>query len=60
VKLCVDRAARYAAPAASVATEAFHRDPADRLIVATARAHNALLVTKDERLLAHEGVQTVW
>ena len=30
-----------------------HGDPADRLIVATARHHDALLVTADERLLAY-------
>lgn len=32
---------------------AIHGDPADRLIVATARHHDALLVTADERLLAY-------
>jgi PIN domain nuclease of toxin-antitoxin system len=30
-----------------------HGDPADRLIVATARAHGAVLMTKDRRLLAY-------
>jgi PIN domain nuclease of toxin-antitoxin system len=30
---------------------AFHADPADRLIVATARVENAILVTKDESIL---------
>jgi len=29
-----------------------HRDPADRFIAATAIAHQATLVTADERLLA--------
>lgn len=28
-----------------------HRDPADRIIVATARAWNATLLTKDQRLI---------
>ena len=28
----------------------FHRDPADRLIVATARCHGLKLVTADERI----------
>jgi PIN domain nuclease of toxin-antitoxin system len=32
-------------------TEAFYRDPADRLIVATARVANALLMTRDRRIL---------
>ena len=31
--------------------EAFHRDPADRLIVATARVANATLMTRDQRIL---------
>jgi PIN domain nuclease of toxin-antitoxin system len=31
--------------------EAFHRDPADRLIVATARITNARLMTRDRRIL---------
>jgi PIN domain nuclease of toxin-antitoxin system len=30
-----------------------HGDPADRLIVATARAHGATLLTKDSKLLAY-------
>lgn len=32
---------------------AFHGDPADRLLVATARALDLTLVTKDERILAY-------
>ena len=31
--------------------EAFHRDPADRLIVATARVASATLMTRDRRIL---------
>jgi PIN domain nuclease of toxin-antitoxin system len=31
--------------------EVFHRDPADRLIVATARVANAMLMTRDRRIL---------
>jgi PIN domain nuclease of toxin-antitoxin system len=31
---------------------AFHGDPADRLIVAAARAHGATLITADERILS--------
>jgi PIN domain nuclease of toxin-antitoxin system len=36
---------------ASSLPEAFHRDPADRLIVATARVENATLMTRDQRIL---------
>ena len=38
----------------------FHRDPADQLIVATARIHGLSLITCDKRLLAYTEVQTVW
>jgi len=31
--------------------EEFHADPADRFLVATARARNAILVTTDQRIL---------
>jgi PIN domain nuclease of toxin-antitoxin system len=31
--------------------DAFHQDPADRLIVATARVANAALMTRDQRIL---------
>ena len=40
--------------------EPFHRDPADRLIVATARRLNAAVVTADKKMLAYPHVQTVW
>ena len=36
------------------------RDPADRLIVATALHHGAPLVTKDERIRAAGIVETIW
>ena len=35
---------------------AFHRDPADQLIVATARVYNLPLVTLDERIRAYPHV----
>lgn len=44
-------------PAIAIASSrlpgALHGDPADRLIAATARHHDAVLVTADEKLLAY-------
>jgi PIN domain nuclease of toxin-antitoxin system len=37
----------------------FHKDPADRVIVATARQFAAPLLTADERILAYPHVQTI-
>lgn len=37
-----------------------HRDPADRFIVATARAYDAPLVTADETIAASRLVKCVW
>jgi PIN domain nuclease of toxin-antitoxin system len=36
----------------------FHRDPADQIIVATARIYNCSLVTADAKILAYSHVQT--
>lgn len=38
----------------------FHKDPADRLIVATARKLAAPLVTKDLKIRAYAHVKTIW
>lgn len=38
----------------------FHQDPADRMIVATARKLAAPLVTKDDRIRAYAHVKTIW
>jgi PIN domain nuclease of toxin-antitoxin system len=38
----------------------FHKDPADRIIVATARKLAAPLVTADEKIRAYPHVQTLW
>lgn len=38
----------------------FHKDPADRMIVATARKLAVPLVTADEKILQYEHVKTVW
>jgi PIN domain nuclease of toxin-antitoxin system len=39
---------------------AFHGDPADRLIVATALVHDATLVTKDRHIRAYTPVTSLW
>jgi PIN domain nuclease of toxin-antitoxin system len=38
----------------------FHKDPADRMIVATARKLAAPLVTRDEKIRAYPHVKTIW
>lgn len=38
----------------------FHKDPADRIIVALARRHGAKLVTSDEKIRAYAHVSAVW
>jgi len=38
----------------------FHKDPADRMIVATARILAIPLVTKDEKMRAYPHVKTIW
>ena len=38
----------------------FHKDPADQMIVATARVHNLVLISADQRLRTYPHVQTKW
>ncbi len=38
----------------------FHQDPADRIIVATARKLAVPLVTKDDKIRAYAHVKTIW
>ena len=38
----------------------FHKDPADRMIVATARKLAAPLVTADKKMINYEHVKTIW
>jgi PIN domain nuclease of toxin-antitoxin system len=38
----------------------FHTDPADRIIVATARMNGATLLTKDHRILDYPYVKSIW
>ena len=40
--------------------EPFHNDPADRIIVATARESGATLITSDARIRKYPHVQSVW
>ncbi|MBN1674876.1 MAG: type II toxin-antitoxin system VapC family toxin [Kiritimatiellae bacterium] len=38
----------------------FHKDPADRIIMALSRRHGAALVTSDALIRAYPHVETVW
>jgi PIN domain nuclease of toxin-antitoxin system len=38
--------------------EPFHKDPADRLLVAASRCHQLTLLTADERILTYHGVRS--
>ena len=38
----------------------FHKDPADRIIVATARKLAVPLITADEKIINYEHVVTIW
>ena len=44
----------------TVLPQFFHNDPADQIIVATAREENATILTKDEKLLAYKNVRSLW
>jgi len=38
----------------------FHGDPVDQILIATARRHAAVLVTKDQRIRGYAHVQSLW
>lgn len=38
----------------------FHGDPADQIVVATARLHGAVVVTRDERIRRYSHVRSLW
>lgn len=38
----------------------FHKDPADRLIVATCQKLGVPLVTADEKILSYPNIVTIW
>ena len=44
----------------TVLPKPFHGDPADQIIVATAREENATILTKDKRILNYQYVQSLW
>ncbi len=52
--------AQIAVIAGQIDRRSFHGDPADRLIVATALAHAADLVTKDQKIRASSHVKSLW
>ena len=56
--LLLDLTAHIAVLAAELEWE--HKDPADRMIVATAIVHDAPVVTKDRSIRAFPGVPTIW
>ena len=45
---------------ATVLPQPFHNDPADQIIVATAREENATLISKDELIRDYPHVRTLW
>jgi PIN domain nuclease of toxin-antitoxin system len=40
--------------------QSFRGDPADQILIATARRHGAVLVTKDQRIRRYAHVQSLW
>ena len=45
---------------AATALPPLHRDPADRILVATALAHGLTILTPDSRVRAYPGVASLW
>ena len=44
----------------TILPQPFHDDPADQIIVATARDENATIITKDQLIRDYPHVRTVW
>lgn len=40
--------------------DSFHSDPVDRIITATARIHDLVLLTADNKILSYPHVKTIW
>lgn len=46
--------------ASSILPEPFHKDPADRMLIAIARRYKIPLVTCDAKILNYPHVETIW
>lgn len=44
----------------TVLPKPFHSDPADQIIVATAREENAIVLTKDKNIRTYDHVRSLW
>lgn len=44
----------------TILPQPFHEDPADQIIVATAREENATIISKDNLIRGYRHVRTVW
>lgn len=40
--------------------EKFHKDPADRIIVATARKYSIPVISADQKILEYKHVKSIW
>jgi PIN domain nuclease of toxin-antitoxin system len=44
----------------TILPQPFHDDPADQIIVASAREENATILTKDQKILTYKHVKSLW
>ena len=44
----------------TVLPKPFHDDPADQIIVATAKEENAIILTKDKRIQEYRHIKSIW
>ena len=44
----------------TILPQPFHSDPADQIIVATAKEENAVILTKDKMILGYKQVSALW
>ena len=44
----------------TILPQPFQSDPADQIIVATAREENATILSKDERILSYQFAKSLW
>ncbi len=44
----------------TVLPKPFHDDPADQIIVATAKEENAIILTKDKRIHEYRHIKSIW